>query len=790
LVITILVVVPTLIATALPDEAARQSLGISATVTSTISAGVCAWFGWHAQGAERRWRLFMAASMTILVFNVASGLWLQPSIFQLPAAANRNSELGLVGSVVTMVGLLTFPSGGDRGWPQTGAAVRGQARGWYWTLVLDGLVVVGSSLLLAWDSLLRSVFASLSAAGRTPWTISMIALLCELTLLVMIVLVAVFRDPRNPVAWALIGAGVAALAATGGAVTYQATTSSATPPPVLFAGSLLGPLLIAFAAATRVPARGRGSIDGVGATTDADDALAWRGQRERRWRLGVKAHTFGPYVLLGATGTLIVARHALTGAPVDAVELVAGLTLTGVVVIRQVLVVRDNANLARRVQASQHELRYRAFHDPLTGLPNRALFQEKLRQAVRAHADQARPFAVLFLDLDGFKSVNDEVGHDVGDRVLRTVAERLRSIVRGEDTVARFGGDEFAVLLDSHGDPTALGDRLLAAVAEPLRLGPRSYSVSASAGLVVARSTDAALDPGELLRNADEAMYGAKSAGKGVVMELFAGDRPPSGQPLHLDLAAALAGDPGAGAIDVRYEPIVDLRSAGIYAIRALARWAHPSRGPVSATLLESTAERAGLVEALDLVVLDRACRDLAHWRALDPHAPRLQVNISATLTTSESLIPALDATLNRYDLPAGALTIEITETPRSTDLAVAGAILTELVARGVQIALDDVGAGHTTLEALRILPLQLIKLDRTLVCPTSHGRDAAVRDGILAIAASLRIAVVAKGVETLDQLAEVNATACRYGQGRVFGRSESIAAMRRRPLDQAVPVG
>jgi diguanylate cyclase (GGDEF)-like protein len=780
-----------------PDTAGQKAIGIPAAVVSAGSAGVCGWFAVRTRGAERRWRLSMAASMAVLGAAVVSGLWIEPSGYPHRHAAGPSDVLTVVAGAFALAALLTFPGGGGRrrtpprtDVPRTdvpGADVRGQTRGPYRTLVVDGLLVTGSLFLLVWASVLRPVFAAVHAAGQNPWTLDVAALLTDLTLMAAAVMVAAFRGPRDRIALALVGTGLAALASTASAVAYLAATSGTGAGPTLYVGALLGPALVGCAAATRAQAAARTADSRRGTHRGG------RGQRRvaTRTRPRVGVRTLLPYALLAATGTVMTLRHAFTGERLDQVDEVVGLTLLGLVVIRQLFVVRDNANLVLRVREGQQQLRYQAFHDPLTGLANRPLFNDRLWAAARTHAEAGRAFALLFLDLDGFKAVNDEVGHDAGDDVLRTVAARLRSATRRPDTVARFGGDEFAILLDDNDDPRAVGDRILATLGAPLLIGERTYTVGASVGLVVARATDTPVEPEDLLRQADQAMYAAKASGKGVVIELYPDQEPPAGGPaLHRDLAAALAGDPAAGTIDVSYQPIVELPSGRLSALEALARWTHPTRGQVDPAMFVPAAEQGRLVEALDAAVLDRACQDLARWRANDPDGPLVHVNVSGTLAASDDLVRTVEDTLDRHGVPPHALVLEITETGQIPDLSAAAAVLSRLDARGVRCALDDVGTGHTSLEALRVLPLSLLKLDRALVCPSGDPRTTALRDGVLTIADSLGIAVVAEGIENTRHLRSVNATHVAYGQGYLFGRptTATSAGPPRPPAPPAPP--
>ncbi|MGF7237210.1 MAG: putative bifunctional diguanylate cyclase/phosphodiesterase [Frankia sp.] len=753
-------------AAAVPATSRTAVISVPSVFTTLIAAAVCGWFAWRAQGAERRWRLLLAVAMVVLAASVAVGVWEAGQDVVHLDATNIAGVISLASAAVSAAVLLTYPSGGGSGWQHSGAALRGMSRGWYRTVLLDGLAVVGSLFLLLWANMLRQVFASLRSAGQTPWTADITVVLADATLIVILVLVAVFRDPHSPIAWALLGAGFFTVGATTSVVTYVAATGGVASAPVLFAGTTLGPLLLALAAATAVP-EAPGAIE--------DDEPTSRRTRVRL-RLGIRAHALLPYALVGVSFLVIGLRHLTSDQRFDAVEVTVGVTLLVLVIVRQLLVVLDNANLAARVRESQSQLRYQAFHDSLTGLPNREMFHDRLTSVTRRHAETALPFALLYLDLDGFKPINDAFGHDAGDDVLRVVGRRLEGCIRPGDVAARLGGDEFAVLVAGNDDPTTLAERVRAACSAPMRVGRYTHTVGVSAGLVLARSTDSPADPETVLRQADEAMYAAKANGKGTLEAVHLHEQPRAAIPeLHHDLARALGGDPHAGTIDVLYQPIVELSSGHVHALEALARWSHPTRGDIPPATFVPAAEAAGLVETLDSFVLDRACRDVGRLRAREPETPLVHVNVSGTLAAHDALVDTVDDCLRRHRLPPRSLVLEITETERIPDMAAAAAVLSRLTARGVQIALDDVGAGHTTLEALQVLPLRLFKLDRALVRGAGDPRRRALLDGVLAIASRLNIPVIAEGIETPTDLAAVADTTCRYGQGYFYGHPHPL---------------
>ncbi|GHE08069.1 hypothetical protein GCM10011381_07220 [Klenkia taihuensis] len=434
------------------------------------------------------------------------------------------------------------------------------------------------------------------------------------------------------------------------------------------------------------------------------------------------------------------------------------------------VVTLQDVTARRRVQ---DELAHQAFHDGLTGLANRALFDDRVGHTLARSGRTGTDPAVLSLDLDGFKTVNDTLGHPAGDELLRQVAARLSAQVRPADTVARLGGDEFAVLVepgpaDTGESHRALADRLVAAVGAAYDLAGRTVHVGASVGLVVA-DPDAGPTAASLLRDADTALYRAKSRGKGQVV-VFAPDMRAE-LLLHTQLVADLPGALAGGQLRVAYQPVVDLGSGDLEGFEALLRWQHPTLGAVSPATFVPLAEENGLIEEIGRWVLGEACAAAAAWRAGTPGADlTIAVNLSGRQLRSPRLVGDVAAALDRTGLTPHALCLELTETALVHDAEQAARTLHELRGLGVRLAVDDFGTGFSSLTHLRQFPVDVLKIDRSFV--SGVGPDVAAPPvvlGLLELARVMGLDVVAEGVESEDQRAHLRDQGCRSAQGWLF---------------------
>jgi diguanylate cyclase (GGDEF)-like protein len=427
----------------------------------------------------------------------------------------------------------------------------------------------------------------------------------------------------------------------------------------------------------------------------------------------------------------------------------------------------EQASLALTAAKTADTVRH-AFNDPLTGLPNRALLLDRMELTLGRGEREGKPVTVLFLDLDGFKLVNDSLGHLAGDRLLIDVARRLDSCVRRGDTVARLGGDEFAILLGEVGEherAAGVAERVIDAFGEPFDLLGREVFVSASIGIA------AGLDePEDLLRNADVAMYRAKRSQPGTYATFERSMHEAVVQRLELeaDLRRVIDRD----ELVLHYQPIVDLVQGSVVGVEALLRWDHPQRGLVAPLQFVPMAEETGLIVALGRWVLDEACRRAATWRAeLGASAPWVSVNISGRQLVDSGLARDVRAALAAADLPPEALAVEITETVLVQDVKLAVERLEELRRLGVLVAIDDFGTGYSSLRYLRRFPADLLKVAKPFVDGLADPKDAALVQTILGLGRSLGLVAIAEGIETDDQHRRLAALGCPLGQGYLFAR-------------------
>jgi diguanylate cyclase (GGDEF)-like protein/PAS domain S-box-containing protein len=422
---------------------------------------------------------------------------------------------------------------------------------------------------------------------------------------------------------------------------------------------------------------------------------------------------------------------------------------------------------------AEEQLRHQAFHDPLTGLANRALFTDRVQHALVVRSGHA---AVLFLDIDDFKAVNDGLGHLAGDALLRAVGVRLRASLSPSHTVARMGGDEFAILVegaDSDAAAVDAAERVTAALHTPFDVDGTEIFVTASVGIAVGGDAD------ELLRCSDVAMYGAKASGKAQYV-LYA---PRMDEHLvgRLELVADLRRADIASEFVLHYQPIVDLRTGAVLGTEALVRWQHPGRGLLQPAEFIHLAEETGRIVDIGRWVLDEACRQTAEWhdRLAGGASLSVSVNVSTRQVRRPGLIEDVDAALASSGLAPSDLTLEITESVLARRRDELSSILEELTARGVRVALDDFGTGYSSLSLLQDIPVHLLKIDRSFVQGIdAEGGHAPFVRAIVELAEGLDLAVVAEGIEVAGQVATLRRLGCRIGQGFYFARPVAPAQL------------
>ena len=432
-----------------------------------------------------------------------------------------------------------------------------------------------------------------------------------------------------------------------------------------------------------------------------------------------------------------------------------------------VIVIRD----VSATRALELRIAHSAEHDDLTGLPNRMLLNDRLGQAISTAKRNVKQVAVIFLDLDGFKHVNDSLGHAVGDRLLQSVAKRLVQCVRPSDTVSRQGGDEFVVMLSdvehNSEDATHAAARMLKAVAEPHAVGQHELHVTTSIGVSV--YPDDGQDAGTLIKNADTAMYQAKDHGRQSyqfftpAMNVRAVER----QSIEESLRRALERKEFA----LHYQPTIDLKTGAITGAEALLRWTHPALGSVPPGQFIPIAEASGLILPISAWVQREACQQARAWVDSGLPTMTMAVNVSAMEFQNENFLDNLFAILGETGLDPSSLELELTEGVLMKQAASAAAILQSARDRGIQVAIDDFGTGYSSLSYLRKFPVDALKIDQSFVREIGAGEDTTIVTAVIGMARGLKLRVVAEGVETQAEMAFLQAHHCDEAQGYYFSR-------------------
>jgi diguanylate cyclase (GGDEF)-like protein len=429
---------------------------------------------------------------------------------------------------------------------------------------------------------------------------------------------------------------------------------------------------------------------------------------------------------------------------------------------------------ARTVEAMRE-----AFRDPLTGLPNRPLFLDRLTQALRQRDPLRSSLSVLFIDLDRFKAINDSLGHAAGDTLLHAVADRICGCTRSDATAARFGGDEFALLLQGYDDPTFAGtvaERIIAALREPFSIQDKFVFIGATIGIAHADADHPELGADDLLSNADLAMYRAKAAGGGRALTYDPQMR--VALLARLDLQAQLQGALVRDELVLYYQPIVELDTGLTTGLEALLRWRHPERGMIAPSEFIPIAETTGMIVAIGRWVLVQACQQLARWRQIDP-CLTMNVNVSVHQLRDRSFPTEIERALRETRLPGDALILEITESVLIEDQELIFGTLRTLKQLGVAIALDDFGTGYSSLGYLHKFPVDVLKIDRSFIsgAASQTGGDQLIRT-IIELGRAYHLEVVAEGIEDESQRTRLRELGCRRGQGYHFARPTDAAGI------------
>ena len=650
-------------------------------------------------------------------------------------------------------GVETFPSLADgfylAGIALTGAAivwmVRGRIPDGDRAGLLDALIVAVGVGLVSWTFLMAPVVADTQAT--TAETLFALAYpLLDLVILALLVRIALAPGRKVPALVLLLGA-LGALLISDFGYAGLALVDGYTTGHWIEAGWLISSFL--YAAAALHP-----TMREIAAPVDDTEV------RLSAWRVVLLA-----VASLMAPAVLLV--EWLAEEPIDVpVIAAASIVLFLLVIARLGGVVADlRANLRQR-QALEAELEQRAYHDPLTGLANRTLFADRLERAL---AQRDEPVAVLFLDLDDFKTINDTHGHQAGDELLIAVARSLSGNVRGGDTVARLGGDEFAVLVDraaTEGVARQLADRLLRGLRQPVRVAGRDRSVGASIGITLGRSGTATAE--QLMSEADIAMYVAKGEGKGGSSVFDSRTHASVVRSIGLrdDLDRAIR----EREFEMHYQPVVDLQTGELAGVEALARWRHPTRGLLGPADFIAVAEATGTITSLGQWIFDESCRRAAAWADGPLAGDRfMSINLSTIQITYPGFVEFVTDAVARAGVDPTRLLVEVTESANPDPESVADA-LRRLHGLGIRLAVDDFGTGFASMEQLALLPFAVIKIDRGLVgLVDTDARAESVITGVTDLARRLGAIVIAEGVERPEQLPPLRAMGCQMAQGFHF---------------------
>ena len=713
---------------------------IAEVVAPMLAAAACVVAGRREGGRARvGWYLIGASALT-WGSGQAAWSWLELVVHQdnpFPSLA----DVGYLCAVpLLFAGLFTMPV-----WP-SGSVAKVRA-------VADGLLIAGGLLLISWYTILSAIVASPAdtALGQGLSLAYPIGDVIVVTVLA-IMWSRTLSEGRGPILLIIGGLGSIAVAdSTFAYLQAQATFGSGN---VVDIGWVAGYLMVGLAALFALN-RSMGSKPG---------SLP-------KWRTALL-----PYAPLPvAIGFAIQER--LTLGRINLFTLTMALALFGLVLLRQGLSVRENVMLLRRLATNETELNHRAEHDPLTDLSNRTSFIRFVDEHLTQPTSD-RLCAVMFVDLDDFKHINDSLGHAMGDQAIVAVGQRLKSCMRDHDLVARLGGDEFAVFLTdlpNVGQLVTIAERLIETLNEPFQSSDMRASVCGTIGIAIAEPGD---DAGELLRRADIAMYAAKARGKG----LFGIFEPSMHVAMYapLERRADLERAVEEEEFTLRFQPVVDVPTRAMVGVEALIRWEHPRLGLLSPVAFIDDIESAGLMVTVGAWVLREACRQAMRLRRRAMHDLFVSVNVSGSQMQDSGFLAVVADALSITGLPAGALVIELTESGNVGESEVVGLRLRQLRAMGVRVAIDDFGSGYSSFTYLRRLRVDILKIDKTFVDGLlAGGPAAALVEGMIGLGNSLGLLTVGEGVEVEEQHAALVRLGCSMAQGYLHARPM--------PMDQLV---
>ena len=713
---------------------------LAEVVAPMLAAIACAIVGRRHTGRARIGWYLVGASAATWGSGQAAWTWLELVVHQdnpFPSVA----DIGYMGSVpLLFAGLFTMPV-----WP-SGSVAKVRA-------VADGLLIAGGLLLISWYTVLSALVAS-PADTVVGQAISLAYPISDVIIVTVLAIMwsRTLSVGRGPIL--LIIGGLGSIAVADSTFAYLQAQASFGSGNVVDIGWVAGYLMVGLAA---LLALGR--------------PMSTKRETPPRWRAALL-----PYMPLPvAIGFAVDER--LTQGYINVFTLSMALGLFLLVLLRQGLAVRENVILLRKLASNESELNHRAEHDPLTDLSNRTSFIRFVDDHL-AQRTSDRLCAVMFVDLDDFKHINDSLGHAMGDQAIVAVGERLRSCMRDHDVVARLGGDEFAVFLTdlpNVGQLVTIAERLIETLNEPFQSSDMRASVCGTIGIAIAEAGD---DAGELLRRADIAMYAAKARGKG----LFGIFEPSMHVAMYapLERRADLERAVEEEEFTLRFQPVVDVPTRAMVGVEALIRWEHPRLGLLSPAEFIDDLEQAGMMVKVGAWVLEEACRQTVRLRAGTDADISVSVNVSSSQMQDAGFVSTVGDALAATGLPARALVIELTESGNIGESEVVGLRLRQLRAMGVRVAIDDFGSGYSSFTYLRRLRVDILKIDKSFVDDLlGGGPGAALVEGMIGLGNSLGLLTVGEGVEVEEQHAALVRLGCSMAQGYLHARPM--------PMDQLV---
>ncbi|MDQ6855493.1 MAG: bifunctional diguanylate cyclase/phosphodiesterase [Candidatus Dormibacteraeota bacterium] len=719
---------------------------LAEVVAPILAAVACVIAGRHQAGRARIGWYLIGASAATWGSGQAAWSWLELIVHQdnpFPSLA----DVGYMGSVpLLFAGLFTMPV-----WP-SGSVAKLRA-------VADGLLIAGGLLLISWYTVLSALVAS-PADTVLGQVISLAYPIGDVIVVTVLAIMwsRTLAVGRGPIL--LIIGGLGSIAVADSTFAYLQAQASFGSGNVVDIGWVAGYLMV-----------------GLAALLSFGRPMSSRRETPPRWPAALL-----PYMPLPVAIGFAVEERVSLGY-INLFTLSMGLGLFLLVLVRQGLAVRENLALMRRLASNESELNHRAEHDPLTDLNNRTSFIRFVDEYL-AQRTSDRLCAVMFVDLDDFKHINDSLGHAMGDQAIVAVGQRLKACMRDHDLVARLGGDEFAVFLTrlpDVGHMVNIAERLIETLNEPFQSSDMRASVCGTIGVAIAEEGD---DAGELLRRADIAMYAAKARGKG----LFGIFEPSMHVAMYapLERRADLERAADEHEFILHFQPVVDVSTREMVSVEALIRWAHPRLGLLSPAEFIDNLEQAGLMVKVGAWVLEEACRQTVRLRAGAQADISVSVNVSSSQMQDAGFVSVVGDALASTGLPARALVIELTESGSIGESEVVGLRLRQLRALGVRVAIDDFGSGYSSFTYLRRLRVDILKIDKTFVDGLlGGGPGAALVEGMIGLGNSLGLLTVGEGVEVEEQHAALVRLGCSMAQGYLHSRPMPMEQLLLRATDE-----